>query len=148
VSSVVFKVRERSRGNVTTPMVLWAIVMTAVIFLLEARYGSATSVTWTGVAVTVLFGIYLGWRRRAAAVFVAPLVSWLFAWPFLWVAALIHDGFIKGLFVGLFLVTVGWIGIGLTELVLLGLVTFVVRALRGSGRGRGPEVVIVGPDEH
>ena len=129
-------------------MVLWAIVMTAVIFLLEARYGSAISVTWTGVGATVLLGIYLGWRRRSAAVFVAPLISWLFAWPFLWVAALIHDGFIKGLFVGLFLVTIGWIGIGLTELVLLGVVTFVVRALRGSGRGGGPDVVIMGPHEN
>ena len=127
-------------------MVLWAIVMTAVIFLLEARYGSTTTVAWIGVGATTLLGVYLGWRRRAAAVFIAPLLSWLFAWPFLWVAALIHDGFIKGLFVGLFLVTIGWIGIGLTELVLLGLVTFVVRALRGSRRG-GPDVVIVGPHE-
>ena len=128
-------------------MVLWAIVMTAVIFLLETRYGSATSVTWTGVGATVLLGIYLGWRRRSAAVFVAPLISWLFAWPFLWVAALIHDGFIKGLFVGLFLVTIGWIGIGLTEFVLLGLVTFVVRALRGSGPRGESDVVIIGPHE-
>ena len=128
-------------------MVLWAIVMTAVIFLLEARYGSATTVTWFGVGATVLLGIYLGWRRRPAAVFIAPLISWLFAWPFLWVAALIHDGFIKGLFVGLFLVTIGWIGIGLTEFVLLGLVTFVVRALRGSGTRGESDVVIVGPHD-
>ena len=132
----------------TTSIVLWAIVMTAVIFLLEARYGPTTTVTWSGVGATVLLGVYLGWRRRSAAVFVAPLISWLFAWPFLWVAALIHDGFIKGLFVGLFLVTIGWIGIGLTELVLLGVVTFVVRALRGSGRDGGPDVVIMGPHEN
>lgn len=127
-------------------MLLWAIVMAVVIFLLEARLGSQAGVAWVGVSATALLGIYLGWRRRAAAVLIAPMVSWLFAWPLLWVAALIHDGFVKGLFVGLFLVTIGWIGIGLTELVWLGLVTILVRALRGSGRSGESDVVIFGPD--
>ena len=146
MSGVVFQVKKHSRGNVTAPMLLWAVVMAVVIFLLESRLGSHDGALWTGVGATVLLGCYLGWRRRGAAVFIAPLVSWLFAWPLLWVAALIYDGFIKGLFVGLFLVTVGWIGIGLTELVSLGLVTFLVRMLRGSGTPKEPDIVIVGPD--
>jgi hypothetical protein len=120
MSGVVFQVRERARGNVTTPMMLWASVMAVVIFVREASNGPHTGDIWVGVIATVLFGVYLGWRRRGAAVFIAPVVSWLFAWLPLWVAAMIHDGFFKGLFVGLFLVTIGWIGIGLVEFFGLG----------------------------
>ena len=145
---MVFQVRQRTGGNVTIPMLLWAVVMAVVIFLLESRWGSRVGAIWVGVVATVLLGVYLGWRRRAAAVFVAPLVSWLFAWPLLWVAALIYDGFIKGLFVGLFLVTIGWVGIGFAEVVMLGLVTLVVRVLRGSGHRGEPDVVILGPDRN
>jgi hypothetical protein len=144
MTGVVFEVRKRTRGNVTTPMVLWALVMAVVIFLLESRLADQSATVWAGVVATALLGIYLGWRRRSPAVFVAPIVSWLFAWPLLWVAAMIHDGFVKGLFVGLFLITIGWIGIGVTEFVWLGLVTLLVRSLRGSGP-RGPDVVIIGP---
>jgi hypothetical protein len=146
MSDVVFQVRERARGNVTTPMMLWATVMAAVLFLGEAHLGSRTATVWTGIVATALFGIYLGWRRRGAAVFVAPLVSWLFAWLPLWIAAMIHDGFFKGFFVGLFLITIGWIGIGFLEFFGLGAVTFVVRVFRGPGDTRGPDVIIFGPD--
>lgn len=144
MTGVVFEVRKRTRGNVTTPMVLWALVMAVVIFLLESRLATQRTTVWVGVAATALLGVYLGWRRRSAAVFVAPIVSWLFAWPLLWVAAMIHHGFIKGLFVGLFLITIGWIAIGVIEFVWLGLVTLLVRSLRGSGPG-APDVVIIGP---
>lgn len=146
MSGVVFQVRERARGNVTTPMMLWASVMAVVIFVREASNGPHTGDIWVGVIATVLFGVYLGWRRRGAAVFIAPVVSWLFAWLPLWVAAMIHDGFFKGLFVGLFLVTIGWIGIGLVEFFGLGSVTFLVRIFRGPSSSGGPDVIIFGPD--
>jgi hypothetical protein len=143
---MVFQVRERARGNVTTPMMLWATVMAVVIFLSEANWGSRTSVVWTGVIATVLLGIYLGWRRRGAAVFIAPMVSWLFAWLPLWIAAMIREGFFKGIFVGLFLITIGWIGIGFLEFFGLGIVTFLVRLFRGPSPTGGPDVIIFGPD--
>ena len=127
-------------------MILWAIVIAVVLFLAEARIGSRSTETWIGAGVTALFGIYLGWRRRSAAVFVAPMVSWLFAWFPLWIAAMIQDGFIKGLFKGLFLITIGWIAIGGIEFLWLGAVAFFVRILRGSGGRRGPDVVIFGPN--
>jgi hypothetical protein len=145
VSEVVVGWRQRARGNVTGAMVLWALVMAVVIFLDESRWTSVSSTTWAGVGAVVLFGLYLGWRRRAAAVLVAPFVSWFFAWPLLWAAAMIHDGVVKGFFIGLFLVTVGWLGIGLAEFLGLGVVAMLVRWARGSG-GRGPDVVIFGPD--
>lgn len=126
-------------------MTLWAILMAVVLFLGEARIGSSTGAYWTGIAATALLGAYLGWRRRVAAVFVAPIVSWLFAWFPLVVAAMIHDGVLSGFFVGLFLITIGWIGIGLIEMVWMGMVALLVRMLRG--RGRGPEVVIYGPED-
>ena len=147
MSGVILEVRRRTRGNVTTPMTLWAIVMAVVIFLLEARYGAWTGALWAGATATALLGVYLGWRRRSAAVFVAPMVSWLFAWPLLWVGAMIHHGIIKGFFVGLFLITIGWIGIAAIEFLALGAVTLLVRTLRGPGRSSGPDVVIIGPRE-
>jgi hypothetical protein len=143
---MVFQVRERARGNVTAPMMLWATVMAVVIFIIEANRNKQPDAVWAGVIATALFGIYLGWRRRGAAVFIAPLVSWLFAWIPLWIAAIIHHGFIKGLFVGLFLVTIGWIGIGFLEFFGLGIVTFVVRIFRGPSNTRGPDVIVFGPD--
>ncbi len=146
MSGMVFQVRERARGNVTTPMMLWAVVMAVVIFIREAHRGPQSGALWAGVIATALLGIYLGWRRRGAAVFIAPIVSWLFAWFPLWIAAMIHDGFIKGLFVGLFLITIGWIGIGFLEFFGLGIVTFVVRSFRGPSNSSGPDVIIFGPD--
>ena len=127
---------------------LWAVVMAVVLFLGETHWSSHGGVEVTGVVATVLLGAYLGWSRHLGVVLVAPLVSWLVAWLPLWVAAMIHDGFVRGLFVGLFLVTLGWIGIGASELVGLGLVALVVRALRGRGRGRRePDVVVLGPND-
>jgi hypothetical protein len=143
---MVFQVRERARGNVTAPMMLWASVMAVVIFIVEANRNTQPDAVWAGVIATALFGIYLGWRRRGAAVFIAPLVSWLFAWIPLWIAAMIHHGFVKGLFVGLFLITIGWIGIGFLEFFGLGIVTFVVRIFRGPSNTRGPDVIVFGPD--
>jgi uncharacterized membrane protein len=67
MSGVVFQVRERARGNVTTPMMLWATVMAAVLFLYEAKLGSRTGTVWTGIVATALFGVYLGWRRRGSS---------------------------------------------------------------------------------
>ena len=147
VSGVVFQVRERARGNVTTPMVLWAGSMAIVLFVLESHLAPRAATAWCGVVVTALLGIYLGVRRRAAAVFVAPMVSWLFAWLPLWVAAMIHDGFFAGLFRGLFLITFGWIAIGFAEFVWLALVAFIVRLLRGPRRRGEADVIVFGPGE-
>ncbi len=139
-------VRQRARGNVTAAMILWSLVMAVALFLYESTWSSASAATWTAVAATGLFGLYLGWRRRIAAVLVAPFVSWFFAWPLLWIAAMVRDGFVKGLFVGLFLVTIGWVVIGFTEFVGLGVVAVLARWVRGS-HGANGDVVIVGPSQ-
>ena len=142
MDGVFVEVRRRSRGQVSGAMTLWAIVMAVVIFCLEARVGPSDTVGAIGLATSILFGAILGWRRRVAAVFVAPFVSWLWAWFPLWIAAMVHDGFFGGLAIGFFLVTVGWLGIGLLEAAVLGIVAVVVRALRGGG---DDDVVIFGP---
>ena len=146
MSGVVFQVRERSKGNVGTSMMLWATAMAVVFFLFEAQLANRGDTAWAGIVATALFGVYLGWRRRAAAVFIAPIISWLFAWPLLWIAAMIHEGFFKGLFWGLFLITSGWLVIGFVEFAWLGAVAFLVRSFRGPGGGGNPKVVIFGPD--
>ena len=112
MGAVFIQVKDRARGNVTAPMILWSIVMAVVIFMCEASHGAHHDAIWIGFGATALFGIYLGLRRRVAASFIAPLVSWTLAWIPLWIAAMIRDGFFKGLVVGLFWVTIGWVLIG------------------------------------
>ena len=126
-------------------MTVWAILMAVVIFCLEARIGGADTMGGIAVAATILFGAFLGWRRRVAAVLVAPFVSWLWAWFPLWIAAMIHDGFFGGIAIGFFLITIGWFGIGLTEVAVLGIVALAVRAVRGGGDG---DVIVFGPQDN
>ena len=147
MSGVVFQVHERARGRVTKPMMLWAAVMAVVLFMLESHLGPQGRAAGLGVLASVAFGLYLGWQRRLGAILVAPLVSWLFAWFPLVIASMIHNGIGKGFFVALFLVTFGWIGIGLLELFGLGLVAFAVSLVRGSAAPAEPDVVIFGPDD-
>ncbi len=143
---MIVRVKERTRGNVTAPMVVWSLAIAVVLFMLEARLGSESSVTWVGIGATALFGAYLGWHRRVAAAFVAPIVSWLVAWFPLVVASMIRDGFFKGLVVGLFWITVGWALIAMMEFVWLFLVATLVRMLRGSSGPRDRDVIVFGPD--
>lgn len=143
MSSVVIQFRDRTRGNVSTPLVLWALVMTVILFI-EVVAPSAR-LTVTGFGVTALLGIYLGWRRRLGTVIAAPFVSWLFAWFPMEIACMIHFGILKGFFIGLLTITFGWIGIGFVEFAWLGMVALLVRAIHGSS-GRD-SVIIMGPDE-
>lgn len=142
MSSVVIQFRERAKGNVSTPMVLWAVAMTVILFI--GVVTPSSGVTTAGFGVTALLGIYLGWRRRVAAVMIAPFVSWLFAWFPMEIACMIHFGILKGFFVGLFTITFGWIAIGFIEVVWMGIVAMIVRSLRGGPRN--PDVVIINPD--
>ena len=145
---MVVVIRQRASGNVSAAMVVWAVAMAVVLFVWEVSAAAHVRAVLAGVVATLVFGAYLGWRQRGAAVFVAPMVSWSFAWLPLWIAAMIHHGALKGLFVGFFLVTVGWLLIGTLEFLWLGAVSVVVRRLRGSPRGRdGDDVVIFGPDD-
>ncbi len=141
--NVVFTVRERARGNVSTPVVLWALAMTVVLFI-EVVNPSAL-VTISGFAITALLGALLGWRRRMGTVVVAPFVGWLFAWFPMEIACMIHFGILKGFLLGLLIVTFGWIGIGFVELAWLAMVAFFVRSLRGAQSD--DRVVIIDPDK-
>ena len=145
MNTVSVRIRERARGNVSLPMTLWAIAMAVTLFMFEARLGSRAALWLLGVGSTALFGAYLGLRRRMAAAFIAPLVSWLVAWFPLVIAAMIHDGFFKGLVVGIFLITIGWIGIALLEFLGLFVVASLFRMLRGSSKREEPDVMVFGP---
>ena len=94
-----------------------------------------------------MLGLYLGWKRRSAAAFVAPLVSWLFAWFPVLVAAMIRRGVVVGFFDGVITVTIGWIGIGFVEFAWLSIVAFLVRLVRGGPDRKEPEVLIISPDK-
>jgi hypothetical protein len=140
--NVVYVYRERARGNVSFPMLVWAIAM-AVILVMAIVKSSAT-VTITGFAVTALLGIILGWRRRFGAVIAAPFVSWMFAWLPMEIASMVHFGILKGFFLGLLIITFGWIGIGFVEFAWLAIVSLLVRSIRGNPRDE--PVVVIDPD--
>lgn len=144
--SFVVQVRQRARGNVSAAMVVWSVAVAVALVVWEVSPRDDGRAVLSGLVATVLFGVYLGWRRRGAAVFVAPMVSWGFAWAPLWIAAMFRHGVVEGVFVGFFLVTVGWLVIGAMEFVSLGAVTLLVRRLRGAGRSGDDEVIIFGPD--
>jgi hypothetical protein len=146
--SFVVQVRQRARDHVSAVMVLWAVVMTVILATWEISPANDGRSVVSGLIATALFGLYLGWRRRAAAVFVAPVISWSFAWLPLWISAMVRHGFLKGLFVGLFLITVVWVVIGTVEFVSLGAVTMLVRRVRGPGPQSGNDgVIIFGPND-
>jgi len=146
--SFVIQIRQRARGNATRGMVAWALVMTVVMCAWEVSPAWDGRAVVGGAVATALFGAYLGWQRRAAAVFVAPLVSWGVAWLPLWISAVVRHGFVKGVFVGFFLVTVGWLLVGAMEFATLGAAALAVRSFRGGGpRDLEPDVVVFGPDE-
>lgn len=134
--------RERAKGNVSLPMVVWALAMTVILFM--AIVAPSATVTIIGFAFTAVLGIVLGWRRRFGAVVAAPFVSWLFAWFPMEIASMIHFGVLKGFLLGLLIITFGWIGIGFIEFASLALVSLVVRSLRGAPRDE--PVVIIDPE--
>jgi hypothetical protein len=138
----VFVYRERARGNVSFPMVVWALAMTVILFM--SIVTPSATVTITGFALTALLGIVLGWRRRFGAVIAAPFVSWFFAWFPMEIASMIHFGILKGFLLGLVIITVGWIGIGFIEFVWLAMVALLVRSLRGAPKD--DPVVIIDPE--
>lgn len=141
---MVFTIRQRTRGNVSTPVVLWAIAMTVILFI-EIVAPSAT-VTIVGFGLTALLGALLGWRRRMGTVIVAPFVNWLFAWFPMEIASMIHFGILKGFLLGLVIITVGWIAIGFVEVAWLFMVAALVRSFHsGSSHDR---VVIIDPDRN
>jgi hypothetical protein len=147
VNPVFIQVKNRARGNVTAPMIMWSIAMAVVIFMVEVRHGAHHDALWVGFGATALFGVYLGLRRRVAASFIAPFVSWMVAWVPLWIAAMIRDGFLKGLVVGFFWITIGWVLIGGLEFATLFIVGSFLRLLRGSSGTRERDVIVYGPGD-
>lgn len=142
--NVVLTVRERARGNVSTPVVLWAIAMTVVLFMEVVN--SSALLTVSGFVITAALGALLGWRRRVGTVIAAPFVGWLFAWFPMEIACMIHFGVVKGFLLGLLVITFGGVGIGFVELAWLAMVALVVRSLRHASSD--DRVVIIDPERH
>ncbi len=83
---------------------------------------------------------------REHTVIAAPFIGWLFAWFPMEIACMIHFGILKGFFLGLLVITFGWVGIGFVQLAWLSLVAVIVRSLRGVASD--DQVVIIDPEKH
>jgi hypothetical protein len=126
----VIRVRESARGAAGVATAAWSVTMAVSIFAIRADTARA-SFELVAVLATFLLGAYLGWHRRTGVVLLAPVASWLFAWFPLLVAEMIRDGFLRGLFVGLFLDTIGWIAIGGAEFLALLAIALPFRVVAG-----------------
>jgi hypothetical protein len=129
-STFVIRVRETTRGAAGFATSLWAIVITVCLFAIRVDRSHSTYVL-VAVIATVLLGAYLGWHRRMGVIFMAPVVSWLFAWIPLLFAEVIHDGLLKGALYWLVLVTVGWLIIGTVEFIALMCIAWPFRLVSG-----------------
>ena len=125
-------------------MVLWALAMTVVLFI-DVVAPSATD-TVVGFGLSAVLGAYLGWQRRTGAVFAAPFVNWLFAWFPMEIACMIHFGILKGFFLGLLVITVGWIAIGFVEFVWIAMVAALFRSIHKPPNRDDDSVIIIDPD--
>jgi hypothetical protein len=126
-------------------LTLWAIATSVDLFLVVVMPDHHRWVT-VGFALTALLGFYLGWKRRMATIFVAPLVSWFFSWFPLIIAFMIHFGVLRGFVFGIVWITAGWILIGGAQVLWLLMTAGVIRVFRGSGRAE-PDVVIIDPPQ-
>jgi hypothetical protein len=57
------------------------------------------------------------------------------------IASMIHFGIVKGFFLGLLIITFGWIGIGFLEFASLAIVSLLVRSLRGTPQDEPVEII-------
>jgi len=122
---------------------LWAVVMAVAVCLWEGSPAPHDHSVALGAGACIALGVLLGWTRRTASAFWMPLVSWLFGWFPLWITAIVRHGFIRGLFVGLFLVTIGWAFLGAVEVFVIGFTASIVRMIRGPSREA--DIEIIGP---
>ncbi len=125
---------QRTRAGVSGPLVLWAIAM-SVVLVMGVVAPSPGVVAW-GAILSALLGLYLGLRRRVGTVLVAPVVSWLFAAGPVVIASMVHSGPFGGLALGLFYVTVGWVGVAFSEVAVVGGVALIARLVTGGRRER------------
>jgi hypothetical protein len=147
MNGVVFTVRSRAKGKVSTPMVLWALAMTVILFIDVVSPSSTDTVV--GFGISAILGAYLGWQRRMGAVIAAPFVNWLFAWFPMEIACMIHFGVLKGFLLGLLVITFGWIGIGFVEFAWISMVAALARSIHGpSSREDDDAVIIIDRDRH
>ena len=127
-SSVVIRVSETTRGAAGKATVAWSVTIAAAIFAERANLGRQFF-ELLAVVATFLLGAYLGWNRRMGVVFLAPLISWMFAWFPLIVGEMVRDGVLKGFCFGVLFATIGWIVIGGAQFVALFAVALPFRLL-------------------
>lgn len=117
-TTIVYRVRETTRGVPGVATIAWSIVMAVCIFGVAAHLAPSFFEV-LAITTTFLLAAYLGWKRSMGIIFVAPFISWLFAWFPLIVGMMIRGSIIGGFFYGALWATLGWVVIGGAEFVAL-----------------------------
>lgn len=131
-STFVIRVRETTRGSAGVATALWSTCMAICLFGVAAyTFHGAHRFELLGVVATVAYAAYLGWRRRMGVAFVAPFVSWMFAWLPVWLGAVVRRGF-WGIIDGFLYITIGWIFVAALEFLAIVAVGTPFRLLSGT----------------
>jgi hypothetical protein len=141
---IVIRVRNEVRGPVGGAIALWSVVTTWCLVLLIAHpdrhSGAAHTLFWS----TVALGVILGVQRRTAMAWIAPMVAWAVAWLPVWIAFVVREGFLPGVFVGAVAAAGGWILFGAAITPILFVLSTLVRLIARPFR-RSRDVTIISP---
>ena len=91
----------------------WSIVIGACMFVIWTAphagisHSNANTAYWIAGVLTLLVGVWLGWRRRTGTSFVAPILAWIVMVPFAFASEFARVGFFLGLWRGLWLAILG-----------------------------------------
>ena len=143
---MIIDMQRKARGNVTIGMVVWSLLMAADLFMIIImghKLGTQNVFGLIGIGICVLFGFFLGWQRRSAALFAAPMVSWFFGWFPVLIASMIYWGVITGFLLGMLIDTFGWFLVAFMQILLLGAGAIVARLFRGGQKA--DSVIIIDP---
>jgi hypothetical protein len=87
-------------------LLAWAILVDVCVFVAWTghragipSHASGPALATAG-ALTVLVGLWVGWRRRVGTTLFAPLLAWAILVPFAFASGFIRFGFIGGLWHG------------------------------------------------
>lgn len=128
----------------------WAVVVDACLFVAwtSGHAGIPSSAHWLAYLVagtlTVLVGLWIGWRHRVGTAFAAPMLAWVLLVPFAFAAGFVSHGFFGGLWHGLVLSIVGGFVTSFVEGVFLVAFSLLGR-LVSLGRGERDGTVTILP---
>lgn len=149
--SIVFRVRQESKGPIGALVFLWAIIQAISWVGILAHYPSHHAHSgwyWLWIWSNIVLGVVIGLRRRSGSILTAPLVAGFFNVIPTYVGFVLmpQHGFLWGLAAAtVYLALFGWVVYGALQAGILFASATVTKLIAAPFR-RQSDVVIIGPD--